>query len=104
MCIRDRASTICLMLDKKLPRREPYKNQIKFVVDRPGHDKRYAIDSKLIQKELGWRPKNTFNSGINKTLEWYMKNRSWCAKVANKANYDGNRIGILNKINESINL
>ena len=98
----DIANTICLELDKKLPRGESYQNLIKFVLDRPGHDKRYAIDSTRIKEELGWAPKNSFDSAISKTLDWYLNNRHWCKKVAKNANYDGKRIGMVNSINQTI--
>ena len=55
-----------------------YKNLIKFVEDRPGHDKRYAIDSSKIQNELGWIPKYNFEEGIRKTIIWYKDNLTWC--------------------------
>ena len=100
----DIANTICLELDKKLPKKEPYRNLIKFVIDRPGHDKRYAIDSKRIKEELGWEPRNSFNSAISKTLDWYLNNRKWCEKVSKNSNYNGKRIGIFNSNNQSINL
>ena len=98
------ANTICFCLNNELPKNEPYQNLIKFVVDRPGHDQRYAIDSTLIQEELGWRPKHSFDSAIKKTINWYLNNRNWCDRVSNNANYYGNRIGIINSINKSINL
>ena len=100
----DIANTICLELDKKLPKKEPYRNLIKFVIDRPGHDKRYAIDSKRIKEELGWKPRNSFNSAISKTLDWYLNNRKWCEKVSKNSNYNGRRIGIFNSNNQPINI
>ncbi len=85
--------TLCAGLDGLAPRKdgEPYSSQIKFVEDRPGHDKRYAIDSSKIIKELGWRPSETFESGIAKTIRWYLDNATWCDQAARK--YQGQRLG-----------
>jgi len=63
---------ICDLLDKKSPKKNSYHDQIKFVQDRPGHDKRYAIDARKIQHELGWTPKESFETGLEKTVEWYL--------------------------------
>lgn len=74
--------TICGILDELLPRPGgSYAQQITFVRDRPGHDRRYAIDARKIEKELGWRPAETFASGIRKTIQWYLKNRVWADRV-----------------------
>ncbi|HFC9440968.1 TPA: dTDP-glucose 4,6-dehydratase [Vibrio cholerae] len=73
--------TICSILDNLVPKATPYAEQITYVQDRPGHDRRYAIDSKKIQKELGWSPEESFESGIRKTIEWYLSNRSWWERV-----------------------
>ena len=67
------ANTICELLDEKLPKKASYKEQITFVKDRPGHDFRYAIDASKIEKELKWRADENFESGINKTVDWYIK-------------------------------
>ena len=85
---------ICEYLDKKIPKSLSYKEQIKFVNDRPGHDWRYSIDSTLITKELGWRPKNTFNEALFKTIQWYLDNQDWCIKVQEKSGYNGERLGV----------
>jgi len=71
--------TICSILDELKPRADsrPYADQITFVTDRPGHDRRYAIDASKIEKELGWRPAETFNTGIRKTVQWYLDNPDW---------------------------
>ena len=87
---------ICDFLDKKVPINKPYNDLIKFVKDRPGHDKRYAIDSSLIQKELGWHAKNSFADGLKKTIEWYLSNKSWYENIQNKSGYMGERIGLGN--------
>lgn len=73
----DVVNKICLYLDKHNPQRESYKSLIKFVKDRKGHDFRYAIDSSLIKKDLNWVPKHNFDEGIEKTINWYLKNKDW---------------------------
>lgn len=92
------ANTICFWLDKKSPKVNSYKKQIKFVTDRPGHDQRYGINSTFIKEELGWSPKHSFDSAIQKTIYWYLNNREWCDKVSQNANYYGDRIGTLKSI------
>lgn len=76
-------NTICEILDKLKPRldKKSYKTQISFVKDRPGHDFRYAIDSSKISDNLGWKPKETFESGILKTIKWFLKNQDWVKRV-----------------------
>ena len=85
--------TMCAILDDIQPRadKKPYAEQITFVEDRPGHDRRYAIDAAKIERELGWTPEETFESGIRKTVEWYLSNAEWIAKVS--GDYDGGRLG-----------
>ena len=74
--------TLCDILDKKKPKPQgSYREQITFVQDRPGHDQRYAIDATKIERELGWRPSETFDTGIQKTVEWYLVNQEWVAHV-----------------------
>jgi dTDP-glucose 4,6-dehydratase len=58
-----------------------YREQITFVADRPGHDRRYAIDASKIERELGWKPDETFETGIRKTVQWYLENQNWVASV-----------------------
>ena len=78
--------TICSLLDRARPRSgEPYRNLIKYVADRPGHDRRYAIDASKIERELGWRPAETFETGISKTVQWYLDNPAWVANVQSGA-------------------
>jgi dTDP-glucose 4,6-dehydratase len=78
----DIVHTICALLDTLRPRaNESYRNLINFVTDRPGHDRRYAIDASKIERELGWRPAETFETGIRKTVQWYLDNPSWVANV-----------------------
>jgi dTDP-glucose 4,6-dehydratase len=80
-------NTICELLDEKKPKsdKSSYKSQITFVSDRPGHDKRYAMDASKIEKELGWRPAQTFESGMKKTVEWYLENTQWTENVTSGA-------------------
>jgi len=74
----DLVKTICGLLDKALPRKAgKYAELITFVKDRPGHDRRYAIDASKIARELGWRPREDFDSGLEKTVRWYVENRAW---------------------------
>ena len=76
-------STICNILDNLTPKKNvSYKNLITFVSDRPGHDFRYAIDSNKIYKNLGWRPLESFETGIFKTVEWYLQNQNWYQKMS----------------------
>nr|WP_199065511.1 dTDP-glucose 4,6-dehydratase [Chromobacterium sp. ASV5] len=77
-------NTICAILDELKPRADgaSYAAQIAFVQDRPGHDRRYAIDARKLEKELGWTPAETFDSGIRKTVEWYLANTQWVENVA----------------------
>jgi dTDP-glucose 4,6-dehydratase len=80
----DLVHLICRLLDEKKPRRggRAYSELITFVDDRPGHDLRYAIDPSKIEADLRWAPKWTFDSGIEATIDWYIKNTGWCEKVA----------------------
>lgn len=85
----DIVKTICRLLDELHP--DPagsYSRLITFVKDRPGHDRRYAIDARKIERELGWRPGETFETGIRKTLEWYLRNDGWIARVQSGAYRD----------------
>jgi dTDP-glucose 4,6-dehydratase len=79
----DVVKTICNILDELKPRadKKSYADQITFVKDRPGHDRRYAIDASKIENELGWRPAETFETGIRKTVEWYLNNSEWVEGV-----------------------
>lgn len=75
--------TVCALLDELRPRADgkPYREQIAFVADRPGHDRRYAIDARKIERELGWKPAETFETGIRKTVQWYLDNQGWVNNV-----------------------
>jgi dTDP-glucose 4,6-dehydratase len=79
--------TICRILDRLRPRADglSYATQVEFVKDRPGHDRRYAIDATRIERELGWRPAETFASGIQKTVQWYLDHPEWVANVTSGA-------------------
>jgi dTDP-glucose 4,6-dehydratase len=86
---------ICALLDTQSPRADgkSYADQITFVADRPGHDRRYAIDCTKLQRELGWKPKESFETGLVKTVAWYLKNRAWCDDITSKK-YARERLGI----------
>jgi dTDP-glucose 4,6-dehydratase len=74
--------TICHILDAIQPKPHgSYAEQITYVKDRPGHDRRYAIDASKIERELGWKPQETFDTGIRKTVEWYLSNPQWTQGV-----------------------
>ena len=80
----DVVHTLCTMLDELQPRADglSYATQIAFVKDRPGHDRRYAIDASKLERELGWKPAETFETGIRKTVRWYLDNQDWVLNVA----------------------
>lgn len=79
----DVVKTVCIILDELSPRSDgkPYIEQITFVRDRPGHDRRYAIDARKIENELSWRPNESFETGIRKTVQWYLTNQAWVEGV-----------------------
>lgn len=90
--------TLCSLLEELAPDRKPadvahYKDLITFVKDRPGHDRRYAIDASKIENELGWRPQETFETGLRKTVQWYLDNEHWWSRILS-ADYKLERIGI----------
>ncbi|WP_192034472.1 dTDP-glucose 4,6-dehydratase [Halomonas sp. YLGW01] len=86
--------TICALLDEMAPsQHSPYTNLITHVADRPGHDLRYAIDANKIERQLGWRPEETFESGIRKTVQWYLNNQEWCRRVQD-GSYQRERLGV----------
>lgn len=87
--------TLCLKLDALRPRAAgSHRELITFVADRPGHDWRYAIDAGKLQREFGWQPLESFDSGLDRTLEWYLANEEWCARVESGA-YRGQRLGVI---------
>ncbi|CAM3712368.1 dTDP-glucose 4,6-dehydratase [Rahnella victoriana] len=89
--------TICTLLDEMVPQKPDgiylYSDLITYVTDRPGHDLRYAIDASKIGRELGWKPEETFESGIYKTVKWYLENKTWWSRV-NDGSYAGERLGL----------
>ena len=86
----DIVNTVCALLDELRPRADgqPYASQITYVTDRPGHDRRYAIDARKLERELGWKPAETFDTGIRKTVQWYLDNPDWVAHVQSGAYRD----------------
>ena len=82
--------TVCALLDELRPRADgqPYMDQISYVTDRPGHDRRYAIDARKLEAELGWKPAETFETGIRKTVQWYLAHPEWVAHVQSGAYRD----------------
>lgn len=91
----DVVHTICDLLDDLRPIDHPRRELIKFVSDRPGHDRRYAIDPAKIEGELGWRAQETFETGLRKTVQWYLDNPEWWQPLRNKV-YSGERLGLIN--------
>ena len=83
-------NTVCALLDELRPRADgaSYNTQISYVKDRPGHDRRYAIDASKIERDLGWKPAETFDTGIRKTVQWYLANPEWVANVQSGAYRD----------------
>ncbi|WP_336287319.1 dTDP-glucose 4,6-dehydratase [Cronobacter dublinensis] len=93
----DVVETICALLEELAPQKPAgvgaYRSLITFVQDRPGHDLRYAIDASKIERELGWRPQETFESGMRKTVQWYLDNETWWKQVQD-GSYQGQRLGL----------
>lgn len=89
--------TICAVLDELMPDSNfrPHRNLMQFVQDRPGHDLRYAIDAGKIKRELGWEPQETFETGLRKTIQWYLDNKAWWSNVLD-GSYRGERLGLQN--------
>jgi dTDP-glucose 4,6-dehydratase len=84
---------VCDLLDELRPSAEgPYRRLVTFVKDRPGHDRRYAIDPAKIERELGWRATQTFESGLDATIDWYLANDWWWRPIREQR-YAGNRLG-----------
>lgn len=92
--------TLCSLLDELLPNSSfsPHKQLVKFVVDRPGHDLRYAIDAGKIKNELGWEPEETFETGLRKTVQWYIDHSNWWTNILD-GSYRGERLGLQGKQN-----
>jgi dTDP-glucose 4,6-dehydratase len=86
--------TICALIDELSPGSVgPRERLITFIADRPGHDLRYAIDARKIRQELGWQPRETFETGLRKTVEWYLTNRNWWEPIRSNV-YQGQRLGV----------
>jgi dTDP-glucose 4,6-dehydratase len=92
----DVVETLCAILDEMEPRHDgmSYKTQISFVTDRPGHDQRYAIDAQKIRRELDWAPDETFESGLRRTIRWYLDNRSWWQQILERTANAAKRRGL----------
>jgi dTDP-glucose 4,6-dehydratase len=93
----DLVTILCGVLDELIPDSpyKPHKSLIKFVDDRPGHDRRYAINAGKIKKELGWEPSESLDTGLKKTIQWYLNNPQWIERVMSGA-YKGQRLGLKN--------
>ena len=92
----DVVKTICFILDDILPKQDgnSYSELISFVKDRPGHDFRYAIDAEKIKTNLGWEPKESFDSGLRETIHWYLNNKTWWKSIQ-KNTYEQERLGVI---------
>lgn len=90
-------NAIAAFLDRLRPGKTPYSENIRFVADRPGHDLRYAIDASKIGRELGWRALETFETGLEKTIQWYLDHPAWWRPLREKI-YSGERMGLLTKV------
>jgi dTDP-glucose 4,6-dehydratase len=88
---------ICDTLDRILPDRRSRRSLIRFVADRPGHDVRYAIDSSKARRELSWSPRESFESGLERTVRWYLENRSWWRPIRERV-YGGERLGLAEQV------
>ncbi|NTF10376.1 dTDP-glucose 4,6-dehydratase [Agrobacterium rubi] len=89
----DVVNRICTLMDEFRPERGPHSRLIKYVQDRPGHDARYAIDATKLEQELGWKAVENFDTGIEKTVEWYLENEWWWAPL--RQGYSGDRLGLI---------
>ena len=89
--------TLCALLDELAPSKDgPHERLITFVQDRPGHDARYAIDASKIRRELGWTPQESFETGLRRTVQWYLDNRAWCGLIQSRG-YRRERLGLARK-------
>ena len=91
----DVVKTLCKIMDRLFPGapHAPHEQLIAFVEDRPGHDRRYAIDTTKIQRDLGWAPEESFETGLEKTVAWYLEHRGWCQQVTS-GGYRRTRLGL----------
>ncbi|MEB3259170.1 MAG: dTDP-glucose 4,6-dehydratase [Cyanobacteriota bacterium] len=94
---REVVEAICARMDDLHPEGAPHARLITAVTDRPGHDRRYAIDPGRITAELGWQPRHSFEAGLAETVAWYLNHASWCATVRDRARYAGERIGLASR-------
>ncbi len=83
------AHQICRILDQMVPASTSYQEQIRFVADRPGHDRRYAMNTEKIHRELGWVPRESLETGLEKTVRWYLENQDWVHSINNRPEYQG---------------
>ena len=99
----DLVSTLCKILDDLVPDspHKPHKSLIQFVADRPGHDRRYAIDAGKIKRELGWKPEETLDTGLHKTVQWYLEHPKWVERVMS-GTYRGERLGLSMAVDEKL--
>jgi dTDP-glucose 4,6-dehydratase len=90
----DLVRTLCATVDELAPDSayRPHEGLIAFVADRPGHDLRYAVDDSRLRRELGWEPQETLDTGLRRTVAWYLENRAWCERL--RTRYDGRRLGL----------
>jgi dTDP-glucose 4,6-dehydratase len=95
---RQVVEAICALMDGFRPEGAPHARLITAVTDRPGHDRRYAIDPGRIEAELGWRPRHSFEAGLADTVAWYLDHADWCAAVRDRAQYAGERIGLAARV------
>lgn len=89
----DIVHTICDLLDARVPGERPRRELIRYVADRPGHDRRYAIDASRIRDELGWQPEMDLTTGLEATVDWYLENRDWWQRIRD-GSYRGERLGV----------
>jgi len=87
---------ICALMDEQLPSRAPHRQLITYVTDRPGHDRRYAIDASKLERDLGWAAEEDFSSGIDKTVRWYLANQGWWQPLRSQI-YHGQRLGLVDR-------
>jgi dTDP-glucose 4,6-dehydratase len=95
---RQVVEAICALMDGLRPEGAPHGRLITSVTDRPGHDRRYAIDPSRIEAELGWQPRHSFEEGLAATVAWYLEHAPWCAAVRERARYQGERIGLAARV------
>jgi dTDP-glucose 4,6-dehydratase len=89
----DVVHAICDALDRARPAPESYRGLITHVTDRPGHDRRYALDASKLERELGWRPAMSFETGLSQTVAWYLDNAAWCEEIKRRG-YQVARMGL----------